>query len=123
MVQVNDPDSRKVLLMVHIKTTSALLHDYIILNNSILHYQRLRYWLFVLILLYGCTQKRNTLFSAVPSEKTGLILLTAYLIPTRLISLIISTITMGAVLQSLILIMMGLLISILLRTGKAINFT
>ena len=37
-----------------------------------MYYQCLRYWLFVFIFLYGCTQKKNTLFSSLPAEKTGI---------------------------------------------------
>jgi len=42
------------------------------LNNYNLHYQRLRYWLFTFLLLYGCSQKKDTLFSSLPPEKTGI---------------------------------------------------
>ncbi|MBK5269736.1 MAG: VCBS repeat-containing protein [Bacteroidia bacterium] len=37
-----------------------------------MHYQRLRYWLFSSILVYGCTQKKNTLFSSLSSSQTGI---------------------------------------------------
>lgn len=37
-----------------------------------MHYQRLRYWLFPLFFLYGCTHERDKLFSVLPSEKTGI---------------------------------------------------
>lgn len=37
-----------------------------------MHFSGLRYWLFTFILLYGCTQKRNTLFSSLPPEKTDI---------------------------------------------------
>jgi hypothetical protein len=50
----------------------CVVPNQIILNNSDLHYQRLRYWLFSSILLYGCTQKKSTLFSSLSSVKTGI---------------------------------------------------
>lgn len=37
-----------------------------------MHYQRLRYWLLLFILLNGCTHKRDALFSSLSSGKTGI---------------------------------------------------
>ena len=44
----------------------------ITLTNSDLYYQRLRYCLFVFILLCGCTQKQQTLFSSLSAKETGI---------------------------------------------------
>ena len=48
------------------------MSGYIILNNPDLHNQRLRYCLLIFILLYGCTHKKDALFSSLSSGKTGI---------------------------------------------------
>jgi hypothetical protein len=50
----------------------SLLADHIILNNPGLYLHCLRYVFFVFPILYGCTPKKDTLFTSLPADKTGI---------------------------------------------------